>query len=112
VDRRHGRAPVHVEQLAFGRADAERRAPERLTGDGPQRDHDVRLDLLEFGGEPHVTCTDLGAVRAIVDASLATRRPLEVFDRVRDIHRAAVDRRGLEGVVEHPSRGADEGCPG
>src|SRR5205085_8990908 len=45
---------------------------------------------------------------ALVDAALPARRPLEVLDRVRDVHGVTVDAGLLERVVEHPSGRPDE----
>src|SRR5262249_47489882 len=43
-----------------------------------------------------------------VNAALPTRLPLEVFDRVRDVHLVAVDAGFVECLVEHASRGTDK----
>src|SRR5207244_11335885 len=87
----------------------ERWRDERLRRGRTQTDHDARLQDRELRIEPEAAGLDLAPSGLLVQAPLAGLAPLEVLHRVGHVHRAPVDARGLERLVEHSTRGTDEG---
>src|SRR5207249_9791108 len=61
---------------------------------------------------PMQACGYLTRVRLGVDATLATRLPLEVLDGIGDPDLVTVDAGLFEGLVEHAAGGSDEGFTG
>src|SRR5215813_13574791 len=55
-----------------------------------------------------MTRGDFRHPRLLVNPALSARLPAEVFHRVRDVHRRAVDARCFECAVENASSGTDE----
>src|SRR5204862_593699 len=62
----------------------------------------------ELGSEPVVAGHHLGAVRSLVDATLAARLPLEVLHRIGQIDVLARDSRLCQRPVEFVTGGAHE----
>ncbi len=108
VDRADGWMTAAFEHLAVRFGHTERRSPQRLTRRCAQRDDDIGFDEFEFAHQPSMARFHFGAVRRVVDATLPTRVPLEVLDRVGDVHIAARNAGLLEGIVEHSACRPDE----
>src|SRR5205823_5881803 len=106
--RRDERRERRLHELAAMLRDAELAAEERLRGGRAETGEHLRLYDLDLRLEPRMARGDLLGARALVDAALPARRPLEVLDRIRDVHRLAVDAGLLERVVEDAAGGTDE----
>jgi len=70
------------------------------------------LDHGQLRLEPRAACRHLGPVRFLVDASLPSRLPLEVLDRVRHVGVGSVDLSCPQRLVEESAGGADERSAG
>jgi hypothetical protein len=113
VVRRHDRDPLELEVvLVPGHSQAELRSEQRLPGRRAEHDDHLRVDELELGVEPLLARHDLPPVRLVVEAALAACLPLEVLDRVREIHVAPLDLRVGERLVEDASGRSDERVAG
>src|SRR5690606_41810764 len=58
------------------------------------------------------TAGDLALARALVQPTLAARSPFEMFHRIRDVHRPAVDTRVPQRPIEQLPGRPDEGASG
>src|SRR3954454_7870567 len=85
---------------------------QRLRRGRTEADDRARLDQRDLTVEPWPARGDLAGVRFLVDAPLAARLPLEVFDDVRDVDRGAIDAGVLERAIEQLPRWTDEGMAG
>ena len=92
--------------------DAELRAEHRLAGDRAEQPEHLRPHDRELGLPPLLARRDLGAFGFLWMRTLPRRLELEVLHRVGEVHARAIDARGLERVVEHLARGADERVAG
>jgi len=76
---------------------------------GAETNYDLRLHELDFGVEPGAASCDLQRIRLLVNAPLASRLPLEVFDGIGDVRLLAIDARLQQSLVQQRSRRPDEG---
>src|SRR5690242_7301963 len=90
---RHAKLPSD-QRLRRGRAE---------TDDGGRPEH------RKLCVEPRPAGGELAPARLLMDPALATRPPLEVFDRVRDVREIAIDARLVEEGVEQASGRPHEG---
>ena len=117
----HGHEQVGIERSLRLRAGDDvpailvdrRGAAEDSAGGGRTQTNDQsRAEQRELAVEPLMTRLDLELVRLLVDAALAARLSLEVFDGVRNVGGLAIDGRVGQCAVEEFSGGADERLAG
>src|SRR4051812_32985784 len=97
-----------LHELAAMLRHTELAADDGLRGGRAETREHLWLHHFEFRLEPRVARGDLLGARAFVDAAFPAWRPLEVLDRVRDVHGVAVDAGLLQGLVEQTTGGTDE----
>ena len=100
--REHRRGPGRLEPDAAILHHAERASEEGFGRRGAKAHDDARLHERDLVLEPRQTGADLAGARCLVNAALGTRfpGPLEVLDRIRDVHVVAVYPRRIERVIE------------
>jgi hypothetical protein len=98
--RSRDRGQVALDRPAALLRDPEGAAEQGLRSRRAERHQDARLHDRQLGLEPRPAGCDLGRIRPLVDAALATRRPLEVLHDVRDVRESALDACVLERTVE------------
>jgi hypothetical protein len=104
--------PGALDRLAAVLRHPEAAPEERLSRRRAERNEHVRSDESQLGVEPRPARGELRRVGLVVDPALAARLPLEVLDRVRDVHLTAIDAGFLECFVEHAAGGPDERMTG
>jgi hypothetical protein len=87
---------------------AEVLAEQRLRRGRAEADDQTRAHRLDLGVQPGAARGDLQPLGLGVDPALAARCPLEMLDRVGDVHASAVDAGSLEAIVEDSARRPDE----
>src|SRR5688572_20599382 len=83
---RHERRERRRKKLASVAGDSCGRSEQRARGRGAERHDHYGLNSGDLFIEPHPAREHLFAVRPLVNASLATRLPLEMFDGVGQIN--------------------------
>src|SRR5690348_11146255 len=79
-----------------------------LARDRPEQDHEPGPDDLEFRGQPVPAGPDLRPARTLVNPALTALGPLEVLDRVGQVHAVAAEAGFGQRPVEDPARRAGE----
>src|SRR2546423_13356201 len=91
---------VRLDELSALPRDPKVAPEQRLSRGRAEADQHAWLDHVELCLEPGPAGGDLRPVRLLVDAAVAPRLPLEVFDDVGDVDLSPVDARVLERLVE------------
>jgi hypothetical protein len=105
-------AGVPPSRLTAESADASGAPEERLRSGRAQAEHEGRVHGRELQLEPVPAGLDLGPAGLVVDPPLVRRPPLEVLDRVREVHALLRDLRFFQQAAEQPPGGPDERAPG
>src|SRR3954469_22248970 len=100
---------VGIEPLATHLSNPEIFAEEHLSGGGAEANQNPRRDDVDLRLQPRRTCPHFSGIGFFVNLTLATRRPFEMFDDVRNVRFVAIDACFFESLVEHTSRRSDEG---
>src|SRR5690349_16736503 len=87
---------------------AELAAQHRLRRGGAHADDQPGMGSRQLRLQPRAAGFDLVRARLLMDPQFALADPLEVFDRVGDVNRAALDSGLLQRLVENLARRADE----
>lgn len=111
--RHHVRSQRRFHNLAAMAAYAEVFPEKRTSGGSAQTNKHGWCDNGEFFVEPRATGANLRISRLFVNAPLPALcgRPLEVLDRIGEVHIGAVDPSFSQGQIQNPSRRPYERAP-
>jgi hypothetical protein len=87
-------------QLTVALSDLEGAPKQALCRNGAEADDEFRVQCFQFGVQPWPAGTNLFDARLLMYPQFAARLPLEVFDRIGDVHLIAVYASLFEALVE------------
>ena len=91
---------IHIEDLAAIGLNGDRSSCQTLRCRGSEGDDKLGADRADFVKQPSPAYLDLAGVRTLVQASLAPRLKLEMFDRIGHVNALAVHARLSQGLVQ------------